>query len=324
MSITGGRGMKEWTNRVSTEIKRNYEWFEPEKSVLEHLQQHENILEIGSGMGRYTKLIPRIVGLEYSRLFIDYCKDNIEGIFLRADGFNIPIKDNVFDCVFSSGVIEHFDNPIDIIKEHVRVCKRGGMVIITVPAKDSPDYQRIRMWQKCLANGEERDWHYFGRRMSDKELQDLLMKAGLRSIKLFHLGSLLRGSPLTILKFLRSFFLKPSINTIKGVILEGVGIIVRIKLFRLLTFDFVFKKYIKTQGYYLFSKGAKIMNSKNQNVNIKIRSYDDLYKVLACPKCRKDLHKNGNYFFCDFCGVKYPLKEGTPFLTVTDAIKTLR
>ena len=71
--------MKEWTNRVSTEIKRNYEWFEPEKSVLEHSQQHENILEIGSGMGRYTKLIPRIVGLEYSRLFIDYCKDNIEG-----------------------------------------------------------------------------------------------------------------------------------------------------------------------------------------------------------------------------------------------------
>lgn len=126
MSITGGRGMKEWTNRVSTEIKRNYEWFGPEKSVLEHSQQHENILEIGSGMGRYTKLIPRIVGLEYSRLFIDYCKDNIEGIFLRADGFNIPIKDNVFDCVFSSGVIEHFDNPIDIIKEHVRVCKRGG------------------------------------------------------------------------------------------------------------------------------------------------------------------------------------------------------
>ncbi|MGB7532965.1 MAG: hypothetical protein WA977_08355 [Halobacteriota archaeon] len=54
------------------------------------------------------------------------------------------------------------------------------MVIITVPAKDSPDYQRIRMWQKCLANGKERDWHYFGRRMSDKELQDLLMKAGLR------------------------------------------------------------------------------------------------------------------------------------------------
>ena len=126
MNIMSGGKMKEWTNRVSGEIKRKYEWFEPEKTLLEHLQQHENILEIGSGMGRYTKLIPKIVGLEYSRQFIGYCKDNVVGTFLRADGFNIPIKDNVFDCVFSSGVIEHFDNPIDIIKEHVRVCKQGG------------------------------------------------------------------------------------------------------------------------------------------------------------------------------------------------------
>ena len=199
--------------------------------------------------------------------------------------------------------------------------RRGG-VIITVPAKDSLDYKRHKMWQNVLTEGEEKDWHYFGRRMSDKELQDLLMKAGLRNIELFHLGSPLRGSPLTILKLLKSFFLKPSISAIKGVILEGIGIIISIKLFRLLTLDFVFKKYMKTRGYYLFSKGNKINNSKRQNVNIKIRSYEDLYMVLTCPKCHKDLHKKQNFLFCDFCNVKYPLKEGSPFLTVTDAINT--
>ena len=198
------------------------------------------------------------------------------------------------------------------------------MVIITVPAKDTPDYQEHRMWQRCLAKGEEKDWHYFGKRISDKELQDLLMRVGLTNIKLFHLGSPLRGSPLTILRFLKSFFLKPSINAIKGIILEMVGIIIRIKPFRLLTSDFIFKKYMKTQGHYLFSKSDKITNSKNQNVNIKIRSYDDLYKVLICPKCHKDLHKNEKFLFCNFCDIKYPLKEGTPFLTIPDAIKILK
>lgn len=251
--------MQEWTNRTSDKIKRKYEWFEPEKTVVKYLEQHENILEIGSGLGRYTKLIPRIVGLEYSRYFIARCKNKVKGVFLRADGFNIPIKDNAFDCVFSSGLIEHFDNPIDIVKEHVRVCKVGGFVIITVPAKNSPDYRRHKIWQKRLAKKEEKDWHYHGRRMSDKELQDLLKKAGLDNIELFHLGPPLRCSLLNILKFMKSFFLEKnfSIDAIKGVVLEGLGFIISTKLFRLLTFDYILKNYMKTHGYYLFSKGIK-------------------------------------------------------------------
>ncbi|MCB9767130.1 MAG: class I SAM-dependent methyltransferase [Candidatus Omnitrophica bacterium] len=88
--------------------KNSYEFFEPEKTVLEELSKHKTILEVGSGMGRYTKLIPRVVGLEYSRPFLDHCRENIQGLFLRGDGFHIPFKDNSFDCVFSSGVFGTF------------------------------------------------------------------------------------------------------------------------------------------------------------------------------------------------------------------------
>lgn len=313
--------MKEWTDRASSKIKRKYAWFQPEKTVLEYLEQYENILEIGSGLGRYIKLIPRIVGLEYSRHFIDYCKNNVKGIFLRADGFNIPIKDNVFDCVFSSGVIEHFDNPIDIIKEHIRVCKERGIVIITVPAKDTPDYQRYKIWQKCLADGEEKDWHYHGRWMSDKELQCLLKKAGLNNIELFHLGHSLRGHPLTILKFLKSFFSKPFLNTIKGIILEGAGVFVYI-LFRFFPSP-ILKKHMYKKGYYLFSISNKITKCKTPNVNVKIRNYNDLYKILICPKCHKKLRKNGNFLFCDFCNVKFPIKDKIPYLTINDVVEKI-
>ncbi|GAH46783.1 unnamed protein product, partial [marine sediment metagenome] len=164
--------MREWVDRVSDKIKVKYEWFEPEKTVLEQLNSFEDILELGSGKGRYTKLIPRIVGLEYSQYFINYCRDNVKGLFLRGDAFRIPIKDNSFDCVFSSGLIEHFDDPDAIIREHRRVCREGGIVIITVPTKDSPDCRRAVVGQECLRKGEKRDWHYYGRRMGDKELEE--------------------------------------------------------------------------------------------------------------------------------------------------------
>lgn len=313
--------MKEWTNRVSSKIQRKYKWFDPEKTLLEHLQLHENILEIGSGMGRYIKLIPKVVGLEFSRHFIKYCSEaNIDGIFLRADGFNIPIRDNTFDLVFSSRVIEHFDNPIDIIKEHKRVCREGGKVIITVPAKDSPDYQLHKIWQKCLAKSEKKDWHYYGKRVSDKELQNLLKMAGLDNIELFHLGVPLRGDLVNLLKFLKLFLYKPSINAVKGIILEGLGILIHI-CFRFSLSVFIFKNYIKRRGYYLFSMGKKMSGLHKQNVDIKIKSYNELYKLIICPKCHKTLYKNNHFLFCTSCSIKFPTINNIPYLTVNDAME---
>lgn len=244
----------EWVDRVSSEVKSKYEWVEPEKTVIEELSKYENILEIGSGMGRYTKLIPRVVGLEYSRFFVNYCKRHVKAVFLRADGFNIPIEDNVFDCVFSSGVIEHFDNPADMIKEHVRVCKVGGCVIITVPAKDSPTYIRFTMQQNLLAHDNEKDWRWYGRRIGDDEMYKLLKEAELGSIKLFHLGHVLGASIKNILGYLQQFLLLKGSPTmlVKGLSLEMFGLCIGTRMFRFITRDFILQNYMHSKGYYLF------------------------------------------------------------------------
>lgn len=44
-------------------------------------------------------------------------------------------KDEEFDYVYSSHVLEHLENPLVAIKNWYRICKIGGFIIITVPSK---------------------------------------------------------------------------------------------------------------------------------------------------------------------------------------------
>lgn len=46
------------------------------------------------------------------------------------------VVDNQYDFVHSSHCLEHLNNPLDGIKNWVRICKPGGYLIITVPDED--------------------------------------------------------------------------------------------------------------------------------------------------------------------------------------------
>jgi SAM-dependent methyltransferase len=53
--------------------------------------------------------------------------------FLVADARALPFQNDCFDLVFSQGLVEHFKNPEEIVKEQVRILGRGGILIINVP-----------------------------------------------------------------------------------------------------------------------------------------------------------------------------------------------
>lgn len=62
------------------------------------------------------------------------------GQYLKVDivspGDDLPFKDNVWDFVISSHVIEHFYDPVKTILEWLRVVKPGGYVFMIVPHKN--------------------------------------------------------------------------------------------------------------------------------------------------------------------------------------------
>lgn len=83
-------------------------------------------------------------------LNIDYTDDEttafkleekkLYGYCLKVDivsaGDDLPFKDNIWDFVINSHVIEHFYDPVRSIKEWLRVVKPGGLVYMIVPHKE--------------------------------------------------------------------------------------------------------------------------------------------------------------------------------------------
>lgn len=105
------------------------------------------IMEVGAGSGRDSfKLIDagaKVITLDYAESSLDVIKKLAQkygvSIFLiRGDAFHLPFKDNALDVVFHQGLLEHFENPQDILAENYRVIKPGGITLADVPQRYHP------------------------------------------------------------------------------------------------------------------------------------------------------------------------------------------
>lgn len=103
------------------------------------------ILDIGCGdapflptLNRYGK---RIIGLDIamnmirrSKELINYTKYPLKKVLmLRADGQNLPLKNNSIDLVFCLETFEHINKPVELTNEIYRVLKNNGVLIYSLP-----------------------------------------------------------------------------------------------------------------------------------------------------------------------------------------------
>lgn len=85
-----------------------------------------------------------------------------------GDGKKMSFGDQSFDMVFSQGLLEHFKNPEELVKEQIRILKPGGYLVISVPQKYNPYtlYKRPRIKKGNWPYGWETEY-------SLKDLQKL-------------------------------------------------------------------------------------------------------------------------------------------------------
>lgn len=104
------------------------------------LGENTRVLEAGCGSGttllRFNKSFT--VGIDISTVALSLAKENLKGTnhaLIKADIRRLPFRNNAFDLVYNSGVLEHFKSPEDrhVVSEMVRVAKSGSRVVVIVP-----------------------------------------------------------------------------------------------------------------------------------------------------------------------------------------------
>lgn len=99
----------------------------------------QKVLEVGSGLGALAKLIlqhnvSKYIGLELDKDIVDFCNQNISNNFT-----NLSLKDYIsscedkFDFIFAFEVLEHFENPLEEIKNINHLLTDKGIFIGTSP-----------------------------------------------------------------------------------------------------------------------------------------------------------------------------------------------
>lgn len=70
-------------------------------------------------------------------------RENLKAKFVKADMFKMPFKDNSFDLVFNTGVLEHFPkkDQIKMVKETIRVLKPEGYFVTANPSDNGKIYK---------------------------------------------------------------------------------------------------------------------------------------------------------------------------------------
>ena len=123
------------------------------KLIVENLnfKGNERVLDAGCGDGFYLKLLKELYpnlelyGIDIDKKALSVAQINLENE-LKAQKITIfeksinetEFKDNFFDAVFSTEVLEHVPNDLDAVQEVKRILKNNGKFIFTVPNYNFP------------------------------------------------------------------------------------------------------------------------------------------------------------------------------------------
>ncbi len=95
-------------------------------------KNYNKVLFIGCGKGDELRILKEGTAMDISLTAIKIAKKkNPKFNFVVADACKLPFKENSFDLVICSEVLEHIKNPQRVISEIKRVLK--GVLIATVP-----------------------------------------------------------------------------------------------------------------------------------------------------------------------------------------------
>ena len=134
-----------WMMRIIDMGRSIYNWFF-RRYLRKFISKNTRLLEVGCGTATLTlslaNEIKELVGIDITEAAIELSGKHAVKMgvnnsrFELGDCLNLPYQDR-FDVVWSEGLLEHFEYPEEVVIQHYKATKPGGITLIGVPYKYS-------------------------------------------------------------------------------------------------------------------------------------------------------------------------------------------
>lgn len=115
-------------------------------------------------------------------LSIDFVSEHYQPVGVQFNWFFdarfIPIKDNFLDFVYSSHLLEDFENTIEVLREWIRVLRSGGSLVLLLP--DERKYKA-----HCEKTGQTYNILHKHENFGVQYVSDCIIQVGARIIHVF-------------------------------------------------------------------------------------------------------------------------------------------
>lgn len=192
----------EWENTENTVSEQNVYYLidtiklEYLLSLLENKKKDIKILEVGCGSARLSCFLAsygyKNACLDYSKNALRVAKNNFtltnnEGDFVSGEVKNLPFKNDVFDVVISTGLLEHFRDPQIVVDEMVRVLKVGGLFFSDIVPLKFSVLNSLNFLADLLVAlmGMRKGGDMYENRLNRTDIEHLLQFANLKDINVF-------------------------------------------------------------------------------------------------------------------------------------------
>jgi len=161
--------------------------FESQAARLSHLDQKSQILDCGVGTGAFSLALlesidqpAHVSGVDISYPMLTHAQQILENrcttLDLRwGDIRSLPFADESFDAVIFAHVLEHMAEPVETLREMVRVLKPGAPLIGSVTRKGLGQVLMSLRWQN--------------RGYASNQLDSFLRTSGLEAVRSFNYGT---------------------------------------------------------------------------------------------------------------------------------------
>lgn len=114
-------------------------WFMPQWKYIQryvHVTKKDSILEIGAGVGSFYSFLPDTIdydGLELDSTAVAFARTHFHRPIFHCTPIEKFTPKKTYDYIFAFEVLEHLDNPDDVIQKVHSLLKKDGVFVGTSP-----------------------------------------------------------------------------------------------------------------------------------------------------------------------------------------------